>query len=75
MADEENWVPITELPFSKRTAERLAKAGLLRVKRVELRDMASRLALQRDGLRKAQARACVMQEEIDAILAALRSRE
>ena len=72
MADEESWVPISELPFSKRTAQRLAKAKLLRV---ELRDLATKVARQQDGLRKAEWRACALQKQIDEILATLRSRE
>jgi len=61
MANEEQWVPLDAAPISKRSLQRLAKAGLIEVRRIQL---------EQDKMEK---RAAVMARQIDDILATLRA--
>lgn len=76
MANEEQkhetWIPIDSAPWNRRTSQRLAKSGLLRVK---LMQMAEQVSRQRAGIAKATRRAHVLQEQVDMILADLKGRQ
>ena len=64
MPRDEHWIPVTgaKLPVSRSTLYRLARDGLVMLKR------------QQFGIMKAQERVCVMEEQVNEILEFLRGK-